>query len=369
MLETIREYAGERLAESGEGEDRRRRHAIRHARTAVELYPSLREYSAETLQILREEQGNMRAALEFALQRDDVAVTCDLLYGLWFYWLTAGSGVEAAGWARRYLASPRERLSPLQRYTGDDAAGEILRFAGDPDTAAKLKRELVATGRAYPDAVIHGYAIARSTAATLSDLAYIELEAGNLMGARACAEEALALRRDLGLPHGIAHALLALANLAYFERDFVRARELLAEAIAGWEAAGSHGDALGARIAMAECELLLGRLDETAALLREAIPMLPKFPDQTLDVHALRVAGMLSAARGDGERCAALFGAADRKLEESGLTLFSGFEDETQRAYLQRARNDLGQVSFDAAYERGAHALDETAFELALSID
>ncbi len=366
MLETIREYAGERLEESGEQEQLERVHADRYARLAVELSVSSRGRSAETLEILRAEQGNMRAALEFGLQRDEAAVASDLIRGLWFHWLTTGSGSEAAAWANRYLASAREQLSPLERFHTDLDVAEILRFAGDAETAMRLKRELVAIGRANPEAVMHGIVIERSIAATLSDLAYMELEAGRPEEARACGEEALALRRDLGRPGGIAHALLALAAVAYYERDVVRARELYVEAIAGFEAAGSSGDVPEASIALAECELLLGRLDEAAALLRDTIPTLQEFPDQVVDVHALRVAGMLASARGNAECCATLFSVADCKLEESGITLFNRVEDETHCAYLARARTKLGEEACNAAYERGADFSDETAWGLAL---
>ncbi len=365
MLETIREYASERLARAGAQEQLERVHAARYARLAVDLSASSRGRSAETLQILREEQGNMRAALEFALQGDEAAVVSDLIRGLWFYWLTTGGGTEAAAWANRYLASSRDRLSPLERFHTDGDVAEILRFASDAETALRLKRELVAFGRDHPGTVIHGIVMERTLAATLSDLAYMELDAGRLEEARACGEEALALRRVLGRPGGIAHALLALAAVAYYERDVVRARELYVEAIRGFQAAESHGDVPEARIALAECELLLGRPDDAAAMLREAIPTLHEFPDQVVDIHALRVAGMLAAARGDSERCATLFGAADGKLGESGMTLFNRFEDETHRAYLTRARIALGEPAFQIAYERGANELDDVVWALA----
>jgi len=310
----------------------------------------------------------MRAALEFALQRDDAAVASDLISGLWFYWLTSGFAAEAVGWVRRYLASSRKQLPPLQRLQGDAGAAEILRFTGDSNAAMELKRELVAIGRAYPDAVVHGHVTARTTAATLSDLTYMELEAGRLVEANAYGEEALALRRELGRPGGVAHALLALAAVAYAERDFLRARDLYGEAIAGFTVAESYGDILGARIAMAECELLVGRLDETAALLG-AVPMLREFPDQILDVHALRVAAMLASAQEDVERCAALSGAADRKLSESGLTsLFGPLEDEIYCTFIQRARSELGDAAFDAAHAEGSQASDETILALAMPI-
>ena len=101
-------------------------------------------------------------------------------------------------------------------------------------------------------------------------------------------------------------------------------------------------------------------------MLREAIPKLHEFPDQVVDIHALRVAGMLAATRGNAELCATLFGAADFKLDESGLTLFSRVEDETHRAYLARARTELDEAAFHSAYERGADASEETVWVFAL---
>jgi predicted ATPase/class 3 adenylate cyclase len=367
MLETIREYAGERLDESGEADDLRHAHAAHFSRRAVELYPSLREYTGNAAAIIREELGNMRAALDFALGGDHPAIAGDLIHCLWFYWLTRGSGREAAGWARRYLESARERLSPVERLPGDFGVAEILRFTGDPDTAATLKRELVDIGRAHPDVAIHGRPIAGGIAATLSDLVYMELDAGRVEEARAYAEEALALRRELGKPQGVAHALMAIAAIAYHERDFVRYREILSEGIVNFEAAEMRGDVLITRIAMAECELLMGRPTETEALLREAIPQLHAIGDRMADVGALRVAAMLAQARGDCERCAALFGAADRMQDESGVTYFGKAEDEIHRAYLDRARDELDEEAFARAYERGASLPDEDAFALALS--
>jgi tetratricopeptide (TPR) repeat protein len=273
---------------------------------------------------------------------------------VWFYWLTTGSGREAAGWARGYLDSGRERLSAIDRLPGDFGTTEILRFTGDPDRAANLKRELVEVGRSNPDADIHGSRIARAMAATLSDLAYMAIDAGETEQARAYAEEALALRRELGHPSGIAHALAAVAAIAYNERDFLRASELLAESLAGFETAGAHGDVLLNLLGIAECELLLGRPDETATVVRRVIPELSSIGDRMAELYALRVTGMLAQARGDGESCAMLFGAADQRQDESGMMYFGSLEDEIHREYLERARHQLDDATFRSAYERGA---------------
>ena len=70
----------------------------------------------------------------------------------------------------------------MERFHADLDVAEILRFAGDAETAVRLKRELVAIGRDNPGAVIHGIVIERSIAATLSDLAYMALDAGRRRG-------------------------------------------------------------------------------------------------------------------------------------------------------------------------------------------
>ncbi len=363
MLETIREYAGERLETSGEEDSRRERHLAWYASLAIELAEPVRKYSPQALAALEHELDNMRAALAVAVDRDEVVPASDLMTGLWFYWLSSGRGEEARAWAERYLASSRQSVGALERFGGDLAVAEILRFTGDHATAADLKRESVATGRAHPNTVIHGVAIERSIAATLSDLAYIEVDAGRFDEARSCAAEALALRRELDMPHGIAHALLAVAAVEYNARDFARAAELYAEAAVLSDEGGSRGDALEARLEQAECELLLGRLDEAEALLRDGLSAARSLQDLSFEVLALRVAAMLAAAKGEAERSAILFGALDANLQEGGLTLFGPVEEELKRPYLDRVQLDLGEARFRAAYERGVRERESIEFD------
>jgi tetratricopeptide (TPR) repeat protein len=269
-------------------------------------------------------------------------------------------------WTNRYLASSRERTSPLDRYDGDDAVAEILRFTGDPETARQIKREMVATGRAHPDAVVNGFPLAGRTAATLSDLAWIELAEGRVAAARRDAEEALTLRRNLGHHYGIGHALLAVGGVAFHEGDYALALEHFREAAATYESV-AETDSLECRLLITECELLLGRHDEARALIREAFPAVTELSDATMEVLALRVVGMLAAASGQAEICAALFGASDRMLEDSEVRVFTDYEQAVHHSYLGRARDALEEMVFEAAYERGHEAPRDEVVLLALS--
>jgi tetratricopeptide (TPR) repeat protein len=366
MLDTIRQYAGELLEQSGDTSRVRVRHAARHARLAMELAGPMRQRSPKALATFDAEHDNMRAALDFTLERDDVVVAGELLSGLYCYWLLTGRGGEAAMWANRYLASPRERTSPFDRYSGDDAVAEILRHTGDLAIATQINRELVATGRAHPNAVKNGVPLAARTAATLSDLAWLELAEGHVAAARYDAENALTLRRDLGSPRGIGHALIAVAGVAFHEGDYGLALAQFREAAAAYELVADT-DSLECRLRMTQCELLLGRRAEATALARDAFPAATELSDATMEVLALCVVAMVAAASGQPETCAALFGASDRMLQDSEVRIFTGHEHAVHRSYLNRARETLEDSLFAAAYDHGHEASRAEVIMLALS--
>ena len=110
MLETIREFAAEKLDESGAAKEVRSLHAARYARIAGEMEKPLRDYSDAALATVQAELDNLRAGLAFALDQAEVVVASHYMAGLWFFWLSSGPGSEANGWAQRYIASSRERV-------------------------------------------------------------------------------------------------------------------------------------------------------------------------------------------------------------------------------------------------------------------
>jgi tetratricopeptide (TPR) repeat protein len=247
-------------------------------------------------------------------------------------------------------------------------ACEILRFTGDPESAAAMKRELLATSRAHPSALVHDRELRTWTPALLSNLTHYELDARRFEEARALGKEALALRRELGGPSGIAHALTALAAVAYAEQNFVQARDLFAESVSGFVADKQSEEAAASRVSVAECELLLGRLGAASEELRQALVTLREIPARMDVVYALRVAGMLAEARGEADRCVELFGAADRRQEESGLQAFGTAEAKLHGSFLERARAVLGEGAFRRAHERGSLASEDEALSLAESV-
>ena len=182
MLETIREYAVERLEESGGGDELRRRHADHFLRLAEEAEPNLRGSPGDWLNRLEAEHDNFRAALDQFDTSGDGETALRLAAALWRFWYLRG-----------HLAEGRRRLESALR-------------ADERPTAARGK--------------------------ALNGAASLAVNTGDAATARHRAEEALALHRALGDAWGAAYSEFMLAAAVSGEDDLVRAQQLY------WESAG-----------------------------------------------------------------------------------------------------------------------------------
>src|SRR5581483_7582102 len=154
MLETLREYAGERLEAAGETGRLREAHAAYYLALAEEAEPYLRGAQQATwLARLEDEHDNLRAALQWALQQGDAATGLRLGGALWRFWYLHGHAGEGWRWLTQLLALP-----------GDDAGDDLARARAQ----------------------------ALSGAGTFAELR------GDHAGAQALLEESLAIRERLG---------------------------------------------------------------------------------------------------------------------------------------------------------------------------
>ena len=128
MLETLREYALERLAERADGGEVGRRHAVAYLGLAAEAETGITgEDSRSWLERLDHERENLHAAVGYALAAGD-ADTAQLLCGaLWRYWLTRG--LLGTGGAARLRARRRPRR-PARAPAGADRGGHPRQRGG-----------------------------------------------------------------------------------------------------------------------------------------------------------------------------------------------------------------------------------------------
>jgi predicted ATPase/class 3 adenylate cyclase len=214
MLETIREFAVERLDDSGEAEEVGRRHAERFLALAEEAWPSLRGDPGEWLDRLEREHDNLRAALDRLERSSETQRALQLAGALSRFWYMRG-----------YLAEARRVLESALR-------------ADERPTAARAR------------------ALNGAAAMAVSDLATARLRA----------EEALALYRSLGDVWGATYSVYMLGMVATEESDWARAQPLFEESLRAFRELGDEHYILLATDALAWTYGELGDLERSRAL-------------------------------------------------------------------------------------------------------
>jgi predicted ATPase/class 3 adenylate cyclase len=141
MLETVHEFAREKLQKSAEAGEIKRTHAQYFLTLAEEAYPQLKGANQlEWLDRLEAEHDNMRAALSWALERKEVEVAIRLGGALWLFWFVRGYHSEGRRWLQEALAI-EERISPGSRAMALAGVGWLAAHQGDLDRAQEVCEE------------------------------------------------------------------------------------------------------------------------------------------------------------------------------------------------------------------------------------
>ena len=274
MLAVVREYARQRLAESGEATVVRERHAEYFVAQAETAEPGLLGPDQVTwLERLEREHDNLREALRWAREAGDVEAGLRLAGALCWFWWTRGYHCEGRQWVEEFLmddgASDHPVDSPV-RAKAMQGAGELAfgqgdlmravellekslvlhRESGDEDGVASVLVELGQVARARGDHVRaaslseEGLALSRKlgdrmgAAIALNTLGGVERQRGNVEGARARHEESLALFGELGNERSVAYTLTNLGLAALERGDYERALALHQESLALYKRLG-----------------------------------------------------------------------------------------------------------------------------------
>jgi predicted ATPase/DNA-binding SARP family transcriptional activator/predicted negative regulator of RcsB-dependent stress response len=222
MLETVREFAEQKLEDSDEAAQMRHRHfehfsklADRERWTAQAEFDSVAEVMPEV--------DNLRVALEWALESGHSAPALAVLNGIWSFWEARSMNREALGWYLRAFAATGP-ASSLERAAALAYAGRFAAHAGEYDEAVRLLEGALAMFREL------GHQ--RAANSVLVELAYPLTELNELERARAVVEQAL----DDSSPHDDPlerlHALHYLGEVELKSGNTARAKELLEDALA-----------------------------------------------------------------------------------------------------------------------------------------
>ena len=417
LLETIRAFAGEKLAHAGEAAELRTAHAEFYVSLAERAEPELTgRRQEEWLERLAAERSNLRAALEWSLCHGQTELAFRLAGALVLFWRIRCHFSEGRDLLDAALAASRSEISAL-RAKALWGAGFLTLMAGDPKGAIPPLEESLAWFRELGEpqgcarallilANARQYVEDPNVLALLEESVKLAREASDswclahalgvagfesarrdeLRRARERFEECLAVARGAEDMQSLRIGLLGLGQVAVNQGDYGEAESLLEEAVRVTEALGEdYGKGLALRclgtlaLGQGDYPRALERLHGAQALLQELAP-----PAEKLVLHVLLA--NVAHAQGDRTRARRLLEEAQARghgiaiLQALGqLTVDEGDRAEAQRLFEQaralaeahgkkidiaKALHWLGQLARDEGDDERAAALHDEALEL-----
>ncbi len=402
LLETVREYAREKLVESEEAGEAQSRHRDWYVALVERAKPDFFRGSdpTEWIALFDRERANLGAALDWSASdpsSGDALVR--MAAGLWRYWEIRGALAEASTWLARAVEADAGDASEV-RATALTGAAVIAGLRGDPQGAMRYLERCVDTQRAIGNPL--------AIASALSNLASLCVQQGDSERAVALYEEGLALARSVSDWRGVAFQLMNLASVAEgrgdhegafrsFEEaaeifraegdiwgeahalgqqgatvhasgDPAAAEEILTRALTLYRSIGDGRGVARMLMLLADAEASRGETTQAIALHREGLEMRRTLGDKPGSVRALERLAITVAAT-DPRLAARLLGAAEALRLEIGATRQVGARAEHDRLVADLTES-LGAAAFGVAWEGGlSTGLDEAIALLAPAVD
>lgn len=356
LLETIRQYARQRLVESGDAEVVFARHARAYLALVADAEPHfITRQRRRWVELIQRELDNVRAALAFTREHDP-ALHVELAGRLSWFWYSSGFWAEgrlllenAISISANCVAQDRVRvlfgggvLASLQA-DADRARGWLEECAALATSVADLRS--VAYARAYI-----GVAYGQSG----HDAALVPLEA------------ALGWFRQAGDLYGLRLSLVVLSTYHLVRGDLDRALEEAEEAARIAREFGLDRELAIALQVLATVVLTTGDLRRAAELFRETLAALGRDPSPFWAARALLLLGVVTCRLGDPLLGARFLGAAESCRGTIGADLFP-HDRERLAPVVTTARDLAGSDAFDQAWAAGRALSVEAATALALS--
>jgi len=297
LLETVRQYARDRMMDDGRGSTWRDRHLGYFMSLAEEAEPQLTGPRQQTwLERLETEHDNIRAALEWSGDANGSAgLGLHLAGALWRFWLIRG-----------YLSEGRERLSrALDKDPRSDSSGRskalhgmavLSQKQGDYASARNLYLESLAIRRDLGDRV--------GIAAVIGNLGNMAFDQGDYAAVKPLYEECLAIFRELGERGSIAAVLQNLGHVAHYQGDYASARSLREESLAIYRELGNRQGIASSLNNLGSGAHFQGDYAAAVALQEESLTIFRELGDQGGIAYSLNNLGL--AALDQGNNAAAL---------------------------------------------------------------
>ena len=265
LLETVREYGLECLRTSGEVTTAQRTHAAYYLALVRTAEPKLTGVEqGRWLDRLEQEHENLRAALQWLEEQNEIEAALRFARALWIFWWTRGYLKEGRIVLEQLLRSA-EGVAVTVRARALHAAGALAVFQGDVERAKELCGESLnlfrASGNAY------------GVSASLETLGYVAMTRSEYGLARALLEESLTLHRGMKAILNSKHALAILAEVALEQGEYEEARNLTEESLHLFREAGDMWGISHTLTLLAVVLYLQGDLTEAHQLCEESLAL------------------------------------------------------------------------------------------------
>ena len=359
LLETVRQYAREKLLESGEGEGLRDRHLDWFLGFAERAETELSD--AEQVlwfDLVETELDNIRAALEWSRGGGKTEMVLRLAGALGGFWKGHGYYNEGREWLEEALAKGSGVSDPV-RAKALYGAASMAWSQSDWERATELSEESLILCREMGDK--------KGITVSLHILGVVAWEKGNRERAVELIEESSALRREIGDKRSIASSLIVLGRLAGLQGNYKRATILCEESLNLSRELGNNGGIGASLFNLGLVALSKKDYRRAAPLFEKSIALFQEIGNKGYIANLLQRFGYLAVAGEQFERGARLFGAVEILRESISFPVFS-FEQEDYDRSVAAARAQLAEDAFAAAWAEGRAMSMEEAVEFALSM-
>ena len=330
MLETIREYAAERLEEHGRTAASRTRHARYFAARVAASASEAAGGQRGTLDGLEADHDDLRAAITWSVESGDAPTALALTSGLWRFWQMRGYIAEGLERTQSAIALPGCEDEGL-RLAALDAAGGLAYWNDDQERARGYYAEALAIRRERGDPA----AIAES----LYNLSFTYAFRDDQDASETLIAEAIELYEQAGDKVGLAKVRWALANIEYAKGlgGADKARDLALLALETFVEVGDRFMTGWATYTAGVSEFLGGRIDAAREHLMGALRIFQETADVSGYTLVLDVITALTLKGGDTVRAATIAGAVDTLERTTGTGLnrtnrgFFGYDPEPLR--------------------------------------
>lgn len=359
MLETVRQYAQEKLRELGEYPQAVERHYEYFlALTEAAITPANRSKKAQLLDRLEREYANLRVALTRCREEPEGDTKeCRLAMALYSYWYLRGPLREGREYLGRVAAYAVRQNRPWQQAQALLRVGALARMQGDTAEARSALEKGLTLARTEGATEIETF--------TLTLLGSIALTLRDEATAIPLLESALEVARRGGHSEAETECLVWLGDAARWRGDYVAASAFYHAGLTVAQPLSEIWFRANATGMLAEIALLQGETEEADRLARHALLAYLEAGDRTYCIQILDTIAAIAFAQDDAERAARLFASVEGLMRALQAPLPEPEQAQHARR-VRMVRDTLGEERFLAACEVGCRLDWEQILEYAL---